>query len=455
MKRKMLLGVTASACIAMLTAISVLPGGNIPKKVNAAADPVFNQQVNIKNNSNEDDVDGVAIPQLTISYSLTPNTGLADSSNSMYETDTTKYPILTIDTDSRSNFYYNHTINAQALTGGTLTDSIHLSDFFGTDATGTNVTFDNFKPSAKYYTYDLTMTGIYEGTVGAKNDAPTNGTNLIDGTSLISQVESSQRTIGCVIRTDASGAIAQAIYTFGDGKVSGFVDNTAETNREAGYSAINADVEYNVYNVNLSQDYIGGSAPSYSFSMEFSNLPNYLDNSTSTSLLKLPTGWTITNAALGDGNITVSGSLASGSEIKFIGLPYDDTVTSQIKYEGTLNYSGLSDAPNYDNTMYAGAGAPRITSAETSLTAFNTFNFSKGNPYKNETITPATSIKTSSTLNNTTDADTSNNIRFVAIDPNEFVLVGVVVDYAPGLVMIGFACLAGFAMFRRNRNGRR
>ena len=263
---------------ALLFAVGSMAFLPVPAKQVQAADAStsFSQEVYVVNKTNADDNINIAIPDMVVSYRLEPNiySGRPDT---RYIDSTDIYPSRTTDVDSTNNKYmvYNKVIESEVLTTNVKEDKIEVStDTFFKD-NGAALTFQK----QGIYRYTLTMTGIYTGSDALTRTAteadrykPLNTTDpnlLTNGTSLITAP--AVTTLLCDVLVDQDKNISAIGIWKEDGstKANGFV-NTAD-----------GGIQYNVYNIEVSSDYVGNTdggavASALDYTVSLTNLPDYL-----------------------------------------------------------------------------------------------------------------------------------------------------------------------------------
>ncbi len=457
MKRKWLkrMGAAALAATLVLAGSGIMPlGGSSGVK---AADICFKQDLVVKNITEAADNTGIGIPDLVVAYKLTPDTTLAGTHN-LFITDSTAYPAI----GTSTTLYYNYQIDAQTLTSDKESFDVPINGFFESDSVSGDTVSTWTQQGV--YAYKLQMVGIYEEKIGTgntiehKNDpVPGGAANLL--TSPIPEFSvPTVREYECGVYVNADKEIQILILSDDLGTA---VDSEDETKKYDGFLAdntrngeTNGEIVYNVYNVEVSTDYVSqssNSAPSFSYEVLFEDLPTYLDGSDST--IVVPNGFTLDPASAAT-KAKFTGNITAGTPVVFKGLPVR---TTPIKYTATLDYSSASNPDQYNKMIFSNANIQTVDSSVNTLAGFNTFNASLSTKYTtdNNNETTHKAVVASTVTDGTGLGDHFNNIRFVAVDVSQLAVVGVATDSKPGILMVCLALGAGFVVLRRKRVGRR
>ena len=459
MKRNWLkrMGAAALAATLVLAGSGIMPFGG-STGVKAADNICFKQDLVVKNITNAADNTGIGIPDLVVSYKLTPDTTLAGS-HSLFIKDNNLYPKT--NTGANSTLYYNYQIDAQTLTSDKKSFDVPINGFFETDFASAD-TMSAWTQQG-VYAYKLQMVGIYEEKIGAgntiehKNDPVVGAVNLLTNpVDEFSVPTVTEYECGVYVNSDKEIQILILSNDLGTA-----VDSEDETKKYDGFLAdntrngeTNGEIVYNVYNVEVSTNYVSqssNSAPSFSYEVLFEDLPTYLDGADST--IVVPDGFTLDPASVAT-KAKFTGSITAGTPVVFKGLPVR---TTPIKYTATLDYSSAGSPDQYNKMIFSGANIQTVDDSVNTLAGFNTFNASLNPKYTtdNNNETNHKTVVVSTVTDGTGLGDNFNNIRFVAVDVNQLAVVSVATDSKPGILMVCLALVAGFVVLRRKRIGRR
>ena len=485
--RKRLMSGLSALALAVATVLTVaVPVAEVhaaPKAVTTTGrgNVNFTQQFAVANANSDSLISGIATPSFTYEYTMTPvlqDIDGSDLDSTIYAITENEYPAGPATDKIQVMQISGIGKGATSDSNGLVEYAISVEDLYASTPT--------FGTNDKVYRYQLTISGVYleaaDGTLASPN-------LLNGGMSGLFTIPEGDIAILCDLYVDGTGEIAGGVFYDASGtKIEGFAsENESEVLNTAfiptALSSGNKGVlTYNVYNAYFSSDYIGENMTSndISYEVKFANLPWWL---TGTQLLTQSgalikgnsTEW---QAADGggttfDGTSTISGSFVpKGGSVTFVGIPvigFDfanaPTMEASLQYtsiNGATSVTNASQLDKYGTRLYGATKAGRANSYD-SLIAFNQSNLKAlynvvswaaptGFPLgTNSTSTEAykTTALSLGTITASSNED-MNSIRYVMFDPSDAIIVGVTMDFLPGVLMIGLA-IGGAVAFGLSR----
>lgn len=435
----------------------------IPKEAKAATSS-FVQDIVVSDETDGAHIAGIRVPEIAVQYRIVPEVTTLPSGDNRYNGERGNYPDGNSPQDTKVIEYEKvfpaFTSNGDGKDPIAANNKVALQDINELkDGTA------NWGANGKVYRYHLNIVGIYR-----TDDSQTidKGRNLLNMGNLITAPAQTEVLMDVYIGSD--GKMGEVIFwdKSGSEKTHGFA---APDLRGRAATADNS-IKYNVYDVEVSTDYIGNSSNSVAgkviYNAVLENLPDYLTNG------KADTGFIISaitgknkdswaddaaNSALNAGKAAFKGALSDNDKIVFGGLPFEgsDVNRNPIKFSASIDYSKVTDLAGndvkekYSDAIYFAANVERIDGSVQSMTDFVATDYGKNYSYDPGTAQVKSTDPTPMVKG---DSTSDNNVRFVVFDPEELVIVGVILNTAPGVIAIVAAAFAGvvaFAVARKRR----
>ena len=462
MRKRMASGLLIMSMILAATLTTMVPVKEVkaaPTQTTAADDAVdaanpfgFEQQIKLDGDYTASSA--FYVPSLTYEYTLEPVTN-GETNALSYYAKTGEFPTgnqtNTVFTSEVTGMFKNMTTE-----NGVCTQTLAFQKVFPT----LEITDPN-----KVYRYNFSITGIWvEDRTGAKGSA---------AADLGFMTLSDTMNIYCDLYLDEEGHLAGKFWNHdGTAKVEGFSEGETNVGKTiqtlfiatdtGGTDSSLADgvISYSVVSAEVSTKYFGTAKTSESieYTVDFANLPWWLavageSRLKAQSSVANNANWTETP---NDGNDTSSlkGTLFADSGedaiIQFYGLPlgFGTTMNASMEIKEINGSNDVATLKKYADRTYIGTGVSTVTS--TSLMDFSDKELQQG--YKVGKVSdvesgdPATvtSYKVGDAKDSTLwpfalGETSQNNIRFVMYDPTDAIVVGVAMDFLPGILMVGLA----------------
>lgn len=426
----------------------------IPKEAKAATSS-FVQDIVVSDETDGAHIAGIRVPEIAVQYRIVPEVTTLPSGDNRYNGERGNYPDGNSPQDTKVIEYEK--VFPAFTSNGDGKDPIAANNIV--DLQDINELKDgtaNWGANGKVYRYHLNIIGIYRTD---DNQTIDKGRNLLNMGNLIAAPAQTEVLMDVYIGSD--GKMGQVIFwdKSGSEKTQGFA---APSSRGRAATADNS-IKYNVYDVEVSTDYIGNSSNSVAgkviYNAVLENLPDYLTNAqadagfiTSAITGKNKDSWSWNNdpTDIKNGKTVFEGALSDNDKVVFGGLPYEGADGNPIKFSASIDYSKITDLAGqnvkekYSDAIYFAANVERIDGSVQSMTDFVATDYGKNYSYDpgiNEikSTDPTPMVKG--------DATSDNNVRFVVFDPEELVIVGVILNTAPGVIAIVAAAFAGVVAF--------
>lgn len=462
MTMKLMKKVVAGALALFMVAAGVMIA---PEAVKADVGPGFELGINVVDQTDGMHVGGILVPQMVVKFRLVPEVTSLPSGDTRYDNNRGNFPdgnnvsdTKVIEYDYKTSTY--STSGADGEAGCYLVQLENIPELAeGTATWGAN---------SKVYRYHLNMVAIYR--TDSSGDAITS-VNYLNSGDLITAPKSTEILMDVYI--GSTGKIESTVLwdKAGSDKITGFAAPTMR-GRAAGPSGASNSISYNVYDLEVSTDYIGLASNRVDgkvmYNVVLENVPEYLTrNQTTTDMIKNAIvcknkdSWaadtTSGNTDLSNDRVVFRGALASNDKIVFAGMPIEGANGYPINFSAGIDYKNVTDLTGanvkdlYKDAIYFGSHVERIDGSIDSMDAFvstayaSAYDYSEGTGY----------VKQTALINMVPSSSTSdNNVRFVVFDPSELVIVGVTVSALPGVIAI-LAAVAGLVVFvvvrRKNR----
>lgn len=432
----------------------------IPKEAKAATSS-FVQDIVVSDETDGAHIAGIRVPEIAVQYRIVPEVTTLPAGDNRYNGERGNYPEGNSPQDTKVIEYEK--VFPAFTSNGDGKDPIAANNIV--DLQDINELKDgtaNWGANGKVYRYHLNIIGIYRTDDNQKIEK---GRNLLNMGNLITAPAQTEVLMDVYIGSD--GKMGQVIFwdKSGSEKTQGFA---APDSRGRAATADNS-IKYNVYDVEISTDYIGNSSNSVAgkviYATVLENLPDYLTNGKADPLFILSaiTGknkdsWAASSSSSLDiGKAVFYGALSDNDKIVFGGLPFEGADGNPIKFSAEIDYSKITDLAGadakdkYTDAIYFAANVERIDGSIQSMTDFVATDYGKNYSYDPginhiKATVPSPMVKGDST--------SDNNVRFVVFDPEELVIVGVILNTAPGVIAIVAAAFAGvvaFAVARKRR----
>ena len=457
LQQKVALVAVGFIAIATLAAVPV-------KELKAAAlkKASFKQEIKVEDITDHLHEKGISVPEISFRYVLDPVWNDANLPSARYQTDKAKFPAPTNPPDGS---YKVLTTDLDVTAGvsnenGIVTEDVNLLD---TDNANGLFAGKVFGEANKVYRYEMSISKIVIGaasTLATGDDIRSLDNGLFAGGDAKLYVD---------VDVDQDGNI-RAIVLHTD------VNSTSEDDKVEGYVySSDLALQYNVYDLVVTSNYVGNTsnydASAMKYTVTLGNLPTYLTQANIFSVISAGTeteefpgenrqNWAQAASAPADGAEFNGGlSYINGvqTHVTFPGIPVVGKDGTPVTFNAVANYHGLTNAATFNTSIYAGGNATPLSADITSLELFTTSAIRSD--YGNiDDVTLAkvdvgenTATLVSSAVMQASSSPDANNVRFLIFDPNQLILVGVVVHALPGIILVGAAAVGGVLLLRRRR----